>query len=195
MVLLVCLAFASSASAAPKGTRKSFDGTSRTSTPVKDIWDGPIALQSDNGNYLAECDGCAPGSTVKEAAFVHAPDYSSPYAQWTPVRVIYDIWGLRGGGTGRWLSVCDGCVPGASSNWNAMVHGLRPKDEDWAQWMIEILSEDTVALRSLYNGKFLARCEDCIPGAPYKDAAMAYVDDFRGAPHAQWKIVDITNQS
>ena len=40
------------------------------------------------------------------------------------------------------------------------------------------------------SGKYMARCNGCIPGA-YPDSAFVHIDDFNGSPWAQWEIENL----
>ncbi|KAF0685482.1 hypothetical protein As57867_022567, partial [Aphanomyces stellatus] len=107
---------------------------------VFNVGNGKIALRGDAGNYLARCNGCAPGAAYPDQAFVHVSDWH---------------------------------------------------DKGWAQWTCYDAGNGKIALQA-DTGKYLARCNNCIPGAAYVDQTFVHATDWHGTPWAQWKVVDLT---
>jgi hypothetical protein len=54
---------------------------------------------------------------------------------------------------------------------------------------VEELEDGKIALKA-DNGKFVARCNSCSPGASYPDQVTAHMDDSEH-PSAQWELVDV----
>ena len=54
------------------------------------------------------------------------------------------------------------------------------------------MSDIKIALRA-DSGNYLARCNNCIPGAAYPDSAFVHVPDneLMKSPWAQWDIIII----
>ncbi|OQR90428.1 cytochrome P450, partial [Thraustotheca clavata] len=53
-----------------------------------DMGNGKVALQSDNGNYLARCNNCV-RSSLPDSATMHVADpRMGAYAQWTVVKSV-----------------------------------------------------------------------------------------------------------
>ncbi|GLE04173.1 hypothetical protein PINS_up013084 [Pythium insidiosum] len=93
---------------------------------------------------------------------------------------------------GWYLSRCTGCVhgppPGLSDS--ATVHVTNPQGAPHAQWQVERIDENRIALKS-DTGKYLARCYDCIPASSFPDAVFVHVSDWRSTPDAQWVVKPI----
>lgn len=92
---------------------------------------GKYTLKSDNGKYLARCNGCINGGAYSDSAFVHATDPSASWAQWELER-NGDKYTLKSD-TGKYLARCNGCGPGAYPD-SAFVHGTSGQAS--AQWEI-----------------------------------------------------------
>lgn len=91
------------------------------------------------------------------------------------------------GDTGKLLSRCNGCGPGAYAD-SASVH--QSKRSPSSTWVMNIVGKDKVTLKS-NNGKLLARCNGCWRGGAYPDSAFVHATS--AAPWATWTIVGMGN--
>lgn len=91
----------------------------------------------------------------------------------------------------KFLARCHHCVPGASVPDSAGIHVNHPSDGPWAQFTVTRLKNGKYTLKS-DNGKYMARCRDCMPGSPAPDSATMHVDD-PNASYAQFNITKLAN--
>lgn len=89
--------------------------------------------------------------------------------------------------SGKYMARCNSCIPDAAYPDSAFVHVDDVNGSPWAQWEIENLGNGKYALKA-DSGKYLARCNSCIPGGAYPDSAFVHVDNPDGQPWAQWEI-------
>jgi hypothetical protein len=71
------------------------------------------------------------------------------------------------------LSRCNGCWAGGAAPDSAQVHVSNPNDGPWALWTPEKKSNGKWAFKS-DNGKYLARCNGCVPGGAVPDFAFVH---------------------
>ncbi|OQR83689.1 cytochrome P450, partial [Thraustotheca clavata] len=218
---------------------------------VTNTGNGKLALQADNGNYLARCNNCAPGAAYPDEAFVHVKDWNgAPYAQWTcvdggsgkialqsdtgkflgrcnncltnganpdsafvhvtstsnapwalfsVVRIPTPACTFKDGDlitlqadSGKYVARCNGCISGGAYPDSAFVHVSQVSGNPWAVWKVTNTGTGKLALKA-DSGNYLARCNNCAPGAAYPDEAFVHVKDWNGAPYAQWTCVDSGN--
>lgn len=101
-----------------------------------------IALKSDSGLYLSNCNNCWKAWWFKQpahsdSAFVHVKNPSgNKHAQWIPERLENGKWALKNLGNGKYLSRCHDCVPGCSTDNMAFVHHSSSKNA-FSQWEVE----------------------------------------------------------
>ncbi|EQC41124.1 hypothetical protein SDRG_01103 [Saprolegnia diclina VS20] len=145
-----------------------------------------ISLRSDTGNYIGRCNNCVAGGAYKDSAFVHVKTpASSPWAQWTVVNTGNGKIALRAD-SGKYLSRCNNCAPGAAYPDEAFVHVDDWTTAPWAQWTCKEAGDGKVALQA-DTGKFLARCNNCVAGA-YADTAMVHATSIGDGSWVQWTI-------
>lgn len=150
-----------------------------------------ITLKSINANmFLARCNGCVPGApaSVPDAAFAHVPNSDAPYTQFTVTPLPNGKFALRAD-TGKYLAVCDGCVPGGgAARFTATMHVTDP-NIPWAQWTIRPGSAaGTYTLQSEpTGGYFLTPCQGCVPGGAEPYSATLHIKD-PNIPWTQWAI-------
>ncbi|KAF0693342.1 hypothetical protein As57867_015633, partial [Aphanomyces stellatus] len=150
-----------------------------------------VTLQSDTGNYLARCNGCIPGATSPDSAFIHvASTANAPYANWK----VFDT-GLGKlvfqSDTGKYLARCNGCAPRAAVSDQAFVHVDDWRNQPWAQWKCIDIGGGKIALQA-DSGNYLARCNGCEPGSSLPDSATVHMNAYQGASWAQWVMKDLT---
>ncbi|KAJ0401130.1 hypothetical protein P43SY_007221 [Pythium insidiosum] len=90
-----------------------------------------------------------------------------------------------------YIARCDGCIPGSSYPDAAFVNAVDWRDNLLAQWTVETLANGNVAFKSS-SGKYLARCNKCVPGTMAPDD-RAFVQALSNSdPQAQWAVTCIT---
>ncbi|KAF0690783.1 hypothetical protein As57867_017795, partial [Aphanomyces stellatus] len=70
------------------------------------------------------------------------------------------------------------------------VHVTNPQASPWAEWKVYNTGDGKIVLKADTNN-YLARCNNCAPGAAYPDEAFVHVNDWHGKPWAQWSCVDV----
>ncbi|EQC35232.1 hypothetical protein SDRG_07460 [Saprolegnia diclina VS20] len=167
---------------------------------VTNTGNGKLALQADSGNFLARCNNCAPGAAYPDEAFVHVKDWrTGPWAQWTCVDAGNGKIAFQAD-SGNYLARCNNCVSGGAYPDAAFVHVNAYTSGPWAQFTVNRLpspactfTDGQVIGLQADTGKFLSRCNNCIPGAAYPDSAMLHVPALAGNPWSQWKVYNTGN--
>lgn len=94
-----------------------------------------VAFKADSGNYLSRCHNCCSDAAYIDSVFLHVPDSTGPWAQWTPEDLGNGKWAFKAD-SGKYLARCDGCVQdGANKNF-AFVHVDSPEGHPSAQWIV-----------------------------------------------------------
>ncbi len=153
-----------------------------------------VALKADSGNFLARCNNCIPNAAYPDSAFVHvspAQLAGSPWAQFTIQHLDNGKYAFQAD-SGNYLSRCNNCIPNEAYPDSAFIH-VPPAElagSPWAQFTLQLLENGKYALKA-DSGNYLARCNNCIPGAAYPDSAFIHVppSDLAGSPWAQWQII------
>lgn len=99
--------------------------------------DGRVALRSDEGMYVARCEGCTTvrEGGINEVANIHVRQPSEgPWALFTPQRMANGKYVFQSD-NGRYLARCNGCIEGSLQPDVAMMHEASP-DAAWAQWNV-----------------------------------------------------------
>ncbi|RLO03195.1 hypothetical protein DYB28_013180 [Aphanomyces astaci] len=131
-------------------------------------------------------DGCVLQGAYKDSAFVHVSDpKDAPWAQWKVFNTLDGKLVLQAD-TGKFLSRCNNCAPGAAYPDEAFVHVDDWHASPWAQWVCVDAGNGKIALQA-DSGRYLARCEGCIPGA-YPNTAFVHATSV-SEPYAQWAVV------
>ena len=155
-----------------------------------------ITLKSDNGKYLGRCNGCITGIT--DAASVEATDMNIQ-TQWI-VQVIKDnVIALKSVASGNYLGYCNGCANHLSGG---VENAVAKVDDNSAsgncdQWAVEIIDDNKILLKSLNNGKYLARCYNCVQSpvsSRGQNFAFVHTTD-NTASYAQWTVNFISKVS
>ncbi|DAZ98078.1 TPA: hypothetical protein N0F65_005240, partial [Lagenidium giganteum] len=147
-----------------------------------------ISLQADTGRFVARCHNCAPGATYPDSATVHIDTpVDHPYAQWIIHRMSNGKAALQSVDSNKFLARCSNCHPGGAYPDSAFVHVDFPDNAPWAQWDIEVLTNDKVALRA-DSGRYLARCNNCVRGGAYADSVFVH-STSSSDPWAQFNVV------
>jgi len=150
---------------------------------------GKMALQTDTGNFLTMCNNCVPGEAYPDAADFHSSVPTVAWAQWFVKDLPSGKIGLQNALSNRLLARCNNCyAKGASTSDAAFVHVSNIGDV-WAQWTAWMLPGGKVALQA-DTGNYLARCNNCVTGANFPDAATVHATDSTPS-WAQFKIVCI----
>ncbi|CAK4639960.1 hypothetical protein LEN26_014362 [Aphanomyces euteiches] len=150
-----------------------------------------VTLLSDNGNYLARCSGCVPRGSYGDSAFVHVSGSATApgYAKWKVYNTGNGKLAFQGS-TGKYLARCNNCSPTGAYPDEAFVHVSNWADGPYAQWTCEDIGDGKIALKS-DTGKYLARCNNCLSGAPYSDAAFIHATTWVNQTWAQWKVTNL----
>ena len=146
---------------------------------------GYWVFKSDNGNYLARCNGCVTGGTTPDYAFVHEKDKNQGYAQWT-VNYLFPTGRVNlQSDSGKYLARCNGCAREGYYDDTASVRETNPKNP-WAIFTVVAVG-NKIALRG-DNGKYLSRCRNCWGGAaaPNSDPVFVHVSDINHGPYVHW---------
>jgi hypothetical protein len=148
-----------------------------------------IGLVADNGKYLGRCNGCISG--VTDCVSVEASSMNIQ-TQWK-VQVIKDnIISLQSVASGNYLGYCNGCatsLTGSTENAIAKIDD-NSASGSWDQWVVEIIGYNKILLKSLTNGKYLARCNACVqsPVSSWgQNFAFVHVTDGT-QPYTQWTV-------
>ncbi len=105
--------------------------------------DGKVAFRSDNGKYLARCNGCIVGGAKIDALTVHVTNpRKEPWALFTIVPLKNGKVALRAD-TGKYVARCNGCSPGATTPDTVTIHVDDPNTAPWAQWELTQVKEKT----------------------------------------------------
>ncbi|RHX96447.1 hypothetical protein DYB25_011308 [Aphanomyces astaci] len=145
-----------------------------------------ISLRADTNLFMGRCDGCVPGGAYQDSAFVHVSDpKDAPWAQWKVFNTLDGKLVLQAD-TGKFLGRCNNCAPGAAYPDEAFVHVQDWHTSPWAQWVCVDAGNGKIALQA-DSGRYLARCEGCIPGA-YPNTAFVHATSV-SEPYAQWAVV------
>ncbi|KAF0696315.1 hypothetical protein As57867_012875, partial [Aphanomyces stellatus] len=151
-----------------------------------------LTLQADSGKYLDRCNNCVPKGAYPDSSTVHVTNPASEsWGTWKVFNTGSGKIALQGD-AGKYLSRCQGCAPnGAAYPDQAFVHASDWRDNPPAQWTCIDVGGGKIALRA-DSGNYLARCNNCIPGAAYVDQTFVHVSDWRGKDWAQWTVRDLT---
>ncbi|KAF0713263.1 Aste57867_4436 [Aphanomyces stellatus] len=164
---------------------------------VRLVGNGKIALQADTGKFLSRCNGCIAGATVPDAAFVHVPSFvGNPWSQWTCVDTAPGKIALQGDTT-KFLGRCLGCARTADGTNNALfIKDTTWQAGPWNQFAVAFKSvakppvcsfrDGEVISLQADNGGFVARCNNCIPGASYPDSAV--LQSSVSGPWGYWTV-------
>ncbi len=156
-----------------------------------------VALRSDTGKYLARCYGCVPGNdnSATNVATIHEeasdPAALPAHARFTMVRQPDGRVALRTD-SGNYIARCAGCTPEvrfADVNDVAFVHVRQPSEGPWALFTMTQMPNGKYTFRS-DNGRYLARCNNCVVGSLQPDVAMMHTEDPNAA-WAQWDVVQL----
>ena len=154
-----------------------------------------VAIKADNGGWWGRCNQCQ--KSVNDAY----PDTIMIGEKTDTAKVPgqhFDMHKLKDGkvafkaDTGNWVGMCTDCIVNGAKKDFITVHvkGDNPDDlPSWAKFQVEKLGFDKVALKA-DNGKYVARCNSCSPGAAYPEQVTAHMEDT-SEPSAQWELVDI----
>ena len=94
--------------------------------------------------------------------------------------------------SGKYAARCNSCIPDGAYPDSVFVHVADLAGSPWAQWELQHLDNGKYALKG-DNGKYMARCNTCIPGGAYPDSVFVHVTDVNSSPWAQWEIAQLGN--
>lgn len=160
-----------------------------------------VALRSDTGKYLARCYGCVPGNdnSPTNVATIHEeaddPAALPAHARFTLVPQADGRVALRTD-SGMYMARCAGCTPKvqyADVNDVAFVHVRQPSEGPWALFTMNQMPNGKYTFQS-DNGRYLARCNNCVVGSLQPDVAMMHTTDPNAA-WAQWDVVRLDGAS
>jgi len=153
---------------------------------TKDAWvmlAKKVHIIADSGKLLARCNGCGPGS-YPDSVTVHA-NRGDAWAQWV-VEARGNKCALRSD-TGRYAARCNGCWRGGAYPDSVFNHaGTASLGQSWTVWDMKRFGHK-VAFRA-DTGRYMARCNGCVPGGAYPDAAFVHARNPPSEPWALWTI-------
>jgi len=142
-----------------------------------------VHIIADSGKLLARCNGCGPGS-YPDSVTVHA-NRGDAWAQWV-VESRGNKCALRSD-TGRYAARCNGCWRGGAYPDSVFNHaGTASLGQSWTVWDMKRFGHK-VAFRA-DTGRYMARCNGCVPGGAYPDAAFVHARNPPSEPWALWTI-------
>lgn len=161
------------------------------SQPIK------VILRADNNNLLARCNHCIPSGAFPDSGAVHVPykeflkSDGMPWAVFTMHKLDNGKYAFEAD-SGNYIARCNNCVPRAAYSDNIMVHvsSAELSNAPWAQFTLKRLKNGKYALQT-DSGKYVARCNNCIPGGAKADMAFVHVTEreLGDAPWAQWDLI------
>lgn len=144
---------------------------------------GLVNILGDNGRYLARCRNCGVG-TYTEPASLFETDGSRSWARWA-IQRFGDKYAFRSD-IGSYLGRCDKCWGNSLFSHAAFIHEKDCDSKPWALWTPIPLRNGRWAFRA-DNGKYLARCVDCVFSRRNNDFAFVHVDSY-DFEFAQWTV-------
>ena len=89
---------------------------------------------------------------------------------------------------GKYAARCNNCIPNGAYPDSVFVHVGDLASSPWAYWELEKMDNGKYAFKA-DSGKYMARCNNCIPNGAYPDSVFAHVTNPEGEPWAQWEII------
>ncbi|GLE08588.1 hypothetical protein PINS_up019873 [Pythium insidiosum] len=82
--------------------------------------------------------------------------------------------------SGLFMARCEGCARVTNGNLvnSVTIHVPDPTGQLYAQWIVERIDANRVALKVRDVGTYLARCNGCLVGGAYPDSAFLHVRDW-----------------
>ena len=155
-----------------------------------------ISLMGDNGKYLARCNGCVNG--IIDGASIESPSLDIQ-GQWQVTVIRDNIIALKSLATGRYLGLCEGCATSFAPNVPNEVANVDNLSYDniYNQWAVEVLNNGKIALKSMYNNKYLGRCFGCIlsPASSLNKNFATVVFTNNSFISAQWTYTFVSKNS
>ncbi|MBN9687360.1 MULTISPECIES: fascin domain-containing protein [unclassified Corallococcus] len=150
-----------------------------------------ISLQSDQGTYFSRCNNCQKDANgaLPDTVTTHVTTAAEPYSQFQLVLVGNGKVALKAD-NGKFVGRCNNCIEGGSTPDSVTVHVTDATPPAYAQFSIETLSNGKYALKA-DNGKYVARCNNCSPGAATANTVTAHATNPNSEPFAQWTIKPI----
>jgi len=154
-----------------------------------------VAIKADNGGYWGRCNQCQ--KTVNDeypdtVMIGEKSDEAKSEDQHFEMHKLKDGRFAFKAHTGQWVGMCTDCIVNGAKKDFITIHVKADKEDDipsWAKFELVELSDGKVAFKA-DNGKFVARCSQCSPGAAYPEQVTAHMDES-DEPYAQWEIEDI----
>jgi 5-hydroxyisourate hydrolase-like protein (transthyretin family) len=152
-----------------------------------------VVLKADTSKYLARCTSCIPGGVYPDSAFVYATSPKPAYVQFGLEKLDNGKYALRSD-TGKYLSRCRDCILGGAYPDSVFIHvsAQALPTSPFAQFDLQQLENGKYTLQA-DTGKYLSRCNNCIPGGAYSDSVFIHIpqDALPTAPYAQWEIITV----
>jgi hypothetical protein len=183
--VMVAIAFA----AANSANAQHHGSVAEAGKPLK------VALKADSGAWFTRCNQCqkSVNNEYPDTITLHTKGEEP-----TDKDTQFEMHKLKDGkfafkaDNGMWVAMCTDCIVDGAKKDFITVHVKAEKEDDipsWAKFEVEELEDGKIALKA-DNGKFVARCNSCSPGASYPDQVTAHMDDSEH-PSAQWELVDV----
>lgn len=157
-----------------------------------------IALQADDGHWMARCAGCQPvaPNVFNNSMMLHIGTVGTPPEQPFARLTLQDAGNgqvaLRAD-DGSYLARCNRCVPAGATPDFLFSHITKAADPKslpiFAKFKLTQLPNGKYTLQA-DTGKLVARCNSCSPGASAPNQVTIHGNP--GDPWAQWRLVDLT---
>lgn len=85
------------------------------------------------------------------------------------------------------MSRCNNCWGRGAYPDSVFVHISSLSGNPYALWTPVDAGNGKWAFRS-DSGKYLGRCNNCVPGGAYPDFGFVHVDNYANSPWAQWNL-------
>jgi len=145
--------------------------------------EGRRYLIADNGLRLARCNGCGPGANPNSVS-VHGKQ-GDEFAIWT-LESVGNKCALKSD-IGQYAARCNGCWRGGAYPDSVFDHVAQASaDQPWSLWTVEIVGNQ-YALKA-DTGRYMARCQGCVPGGAAPNFAFVHVDSYANASYALWTV-------
>lgn len=145
---------------------------------------GRVTLKSDINTFLSRCRHCGP-SKYQDSVSLHETNPAYDWAIWTVESVGGKV--AFKSENGNYLARCSKCWNESVYPDDALFIQATSSHDPLAQWTSESLGNGKWALKA-DDGKYLARCHNCVTGGAYADFPFVHIENAKDKPYAQWTV-------